>query len=372
MKIAITGGHFTPALSVIEHLSIDDEVLVIGRKTAYEGETSESFEYQMCKKLSIPFEVIDTGRLQRKLTNFTFLSLLKVPKSLIRSISILKKHKPDIVLSFGGYVALPIALSAFLLGIPVVTHEQTQSAGLANKIIARIAVIIFLSFEQSSRFFPKEKIILTGNPVRKEIFNVKKSINVPKDHKIIYVTGGSGGSHFINMTIKEIIYDLLSKYVVIHQTGDSSVFLDYEELLLLKKTLPGKLFKRYVLRKYVLQDEIGWVLNNASLVISRSGINTVSELMALNIPSFLIPLPHGQFNEQLENAKLVKKVGLSDYVSQKEVTSKLLLGKIEYMIDHTKDYKSHKSELIKIMRPDSSKIIVDSIKSFYEKNKKKD
>ena len=139
MKILITGGHFSPALAVIEGIRPKDDVLVVGRKHALEGDSGLSFEYEVAKKHSIPFVEISTARIQRVLTKHTLFSVLKFPVGLTQAFFILKKYKPDIVLTFGGYIAVPIAIASYVLDIPIVIHEQTQKAGLANRLIALFA-----------------------------------------------------------------------------------------------------------------------------------------------------------------------------------------------------------------------------------------
>src|SRR3990167_6307734 len=139
MKIVIACGHLTPALSVIEELPKEAEVIYIGRKYALEGDKAVSLEYETIKKKEIPFIAVKTGRIQRKLTKHTIPSLLKIPYGLIQSIAVLQKIKPDVVIGFGGYVSFPVLLSARILKIPIVIHEQTLEAGITNKLISRFA-----------------------------------------------------------------------------------------------------------------------------------------------------------------------------------------------------------------------------------------
>ena len=134
MKVLITGGHFSPAYSLIKELGARrHEVIIAGRRYPFEGDKTESLEYAIAKEENLPFYEIKTGRFQRKFTAYTITSLLKAPIGFLTSIKILSEAKPNIVLTFGGYIGLPISLAAQFLGIPVVLHEQTQKAGLASK-----------------------------------------------------------------------------------------------------------------------------------------------------------------------------------------------------------------------------------------------
>lgn len=350
MKIIITGGHLSPLLSVLDELPKETKVLVLGRKKFLEGDKAISLEYQTLKDRNIPFVPIISGRLQRKLTTYTFFSLFKFPIGFFQSLFILKEFRPDIVLSFGGYISLPVVISSFLLRIPVVIHEQTMGAGLANKIASKFAKKICISWESSAKFFPKSKTVLTGNPIRKfKIHPFDKLRARISNEKIplIYITGGSSGSHAINILAETILEELLSRYKIIHQTGDAREFGDFERLKNLKEKLSEKLRSRYYLTKFVDPEDAGRVLKDSDLVISRSGMNTVTELIYFTKPSLLIPLPYSQGNEQVENARLLKDIGISEIAFQKDLTSQKLLDIINQMIKDIKNYKHESKELIK-------------------------
>ena len=367
MKVVITGGHISPALSVIKKLRKVSQIYFMGRKFTYEGDTVESFEYKICQDFGIKFIEIDTGRLQRKFTKYTIPSIFRFPKGLIKSAVSLKKLMPDIVLCFGGYIGLPVCVVAYLQKIPVVLHEQTQKAGLSNTIISYFADKVCISFESSRKYFPADKTVLTGNPVREEIFEVKENLTVPPGLKIIYITGGSGGSHFINSQIAQIIPEILEKYAVILQTGNSTAFDDFETLNKIKNNLEKDLQGRLILKHFILPHQIGWVYKNADLVIGRSGINTVSELIVLHKKCLLIPLPHAQSGEQLDNAKLVEKLGIGEYLEQKDVTPKLLVEQINKMI--SKNIQTSKKDTDKYVFKDSDAKIINVLKSVYEQKK---
>ena len=189
MKIVIVGGHLSPALAVIEKLKGED-VSYIGRKHVFEGDKALSLEYQEIEKLRLPFYVLLTGRLQRRFTKHTIPSLAKIPFGFFQSLAILRKIKPDVVLGFGSYLFLPVAAASKLLGIPVVMHEQTLEAGFSNKLISKFAKKVCISWKSSDSFFPKDKVILTGNPLREDIINIKKIKKTENKIPLIYITGG--------------------------------------------------------------------------------------------------------------------------------------------------------------------------------------
>lgn len=349
MKIVIIGGHLTPALSVIEALGDKAQILYVGRKHGLEGDKAVSLEYTTINDRKIPFAEIKTGRFQRSLTRHTVPSFAKTPAGFLRAMLILKRFKPDVVVGFGGYVSVPVIIAAKTLKIPVVIHEQTLEAGGANRFVSRFADKICISFDTSIKYFPKEKIVLTGNPVRDTIHYPRKKFPLETSLPVIYVTGGSQGSHFINHMISECLAKLLDKYVLIHQTGDSSEFKDFDKLSILKEGLNNGKRDRYFISKFYSPYEVGAVMKRADLVISRAGVNTISELIVLEKPSYLIPLPISQKDEQLKNAEFLKKLGLGEVGSQKSLTPDIFLREVTNMMENIKSYKikHHKSHFPK-------------------------
>ena len=365
MKIAITGGHLTPAVAVIEVLQKDKQkVVFFGRKHAFDGDTSLSFEYQTIKKIGIPFHEIETGKIKRHLSLDALKSLIKIPKGLKTTAKILKEENPDILLTFGGYLSIPVAICARMQNIPIVIHEQTQHAGMANRFVAKFATKICVTFKSSEKYFPKKKTVLTGNPLRHEIFEPGRRILAPRGKKIIYITGGSTGAHKINMLVKGALEDLLSKYTVIHQTGDTTLTNDYTALQDIRKSLPENKKDSYILKKFVDPEELAWIYKNAEVIVTRAGINTTLELIATKSVALLIPLKVGQKNEQLENAKYYEKTGLGIYQEQEELTSEKLVLEIDELIKEASTRK--KDANIDIYPKDPAQHIVNILISIYE------
>lgn len=339
MKVVIVGGHLSPALAVIEKLRNED-VFYIGRKHTFEGDNALSLESQEVARLNIPFFDLNTARLQRKFTKHTFPSLLKFPAGFVQSYKILNKINPDVILGFGGYLFLPVALAAYLLKIPIVIHEQTLEAGFTNKFVSKFAKKVCISWESSSKYFPKEKVVLTGNPLRQEIINAKNINNEKNKTPMIYVTGGGAGAHALNLLIEKTLDQLLQKCTIVHQTGDSQVYKDFERLESRKND-------RYQCHKFFTDKEVALVMNKADLVVGRAGINTVTELIYLQKPSFLIPLPAGQKNEQLKNAQFIKNLGLGEYAQQDLLTPDLFISTIFSMLDRIGSFNLKEEILIK-------------------------
>ncbi len=353
MKIILTaggGGHFSPLLCVYSALPKDTKVLVVGRKHALEGDSAISLEYQTAARLGMSYAAITTGRWQRAFTRHTIPSLLRLPKGFFEAYQVVKNFRPDVVLSFGGYVSIPVVMAAWILRIPVVIHEQTLEAGAANRIASYFAKKVCISWESSKKFFPKEKVVLTGNPIRQ--FSPPAggfNFQLPKEKlPVVYVTGGSLGSHAINVLVEGCIKKLLEICVVIHQTGDSGEFRDYDRLSKIKNRLNKSLRDRYILTKFVNSEDVGGIMRWADLVVARSGINTVSELLFFGKPSLLIPLPFSQRDEQEKNAQFLSDLGLAEMAKQNELTISsfyervcTLLGKRNMYLQNSKRAKEY-------------------------------
>ncbi len=363
-KILITGGHVTPALAVIDRITerkMPVSIVFVGRKYTNDAEkTINSFEYTEVTSRNITFIHLKTGRLTRIVSLRSIKQLFQLPSGFFSAWKILLKERPSVILSFGGYIALPIAIAAKLLGIPVFTHEQTIVPGLANRYISQFADTIFLSFPESAMHFTGKNIIMTGNPIRKSVFNSEKPFIKGKNVPCIYVTGGSLGAHAVNSMIEEILDSLLEKYYVIHQTGSVKEFSDFTRLNALRKALPSPLKERYMVKEHVSDEEIGSIYRSADLVVGRAGANTFFELIALQKPAVFIPLPWSAHDEQEHHAQIFKKMNVGEVVHQSE-GSEVLLQKIDKVMTQRKEYSSHFKSLSTYNNINAADIIIDTV-----------
>ncbi len=345
MKILIIGGHLSPAIALIDEIKDRKNVLFVGRKYALEGDNALSLEYKICEQKGIGFAGITTGRIQRQFTRFTIFSFFKIPLGIYQAFKIIRRFKPDVVVGFGGYVSFPVVISAFLERVPIVIHEQTLEAGTANKLEGYLADKICISFERSRNFFPKNKTVLTGNPIRPQITNPKGTIEIPSENiPLIYVTGGSLGSVSINNLIEKSLKELLESYRVVHQAGSANNSESLNKLKELKKTLSNDMRKRYLVSDHYTADEVGLILREATLVISRAGINTITELLYLNKPAILIPLATSQRNEQLKNAAFLRDSGLAQILIEKGLGASDLVSAISSMMKNIGKYKANENK----------------------------
>lgn len=374
-KIFVTGGHLTPAVAVISRLlekKSSWDIFFIGRKHAFEGDTAVSNEFSIFENYpEVSFLTITTGRLQSRVTRKFFLSLLKIPIGFFQSFWWLIKFRPHVVLSFGGYIAVPVALAAWLLDIPVVTHEQTITIGRANRFVQLLSKKVFLSWESSLSEVDNEKAVLTGNPIREETFTIKKTSLYQEyqramkanasSTKTVWVTGGNMGSHSINKLVKAALPELLKKYFIIHQTGKSEEFKDKADLEKFVQSLSPKLQRNYMVQEYIGPDDIGWVLKESDVIVGRSGANTITDLLALTKPAILIPLPWAGRNEQYLNAKFYESIGGGIILDQKTATPEKLLTELEQISQNLNSYQKPLQEASLHLVADPAQKIISEI-----------
>ena len=378
-KIIVTGGgsggHISAALAIISKLEekyqLDKEhFLYVGGDLGMEGEKpGNSLEQKLMKDKPFQCKYIRAGKLQRTFSFNTIRLLLRTIPGLFDSLKIIKEFRPDIVISTGGFVTVHVCLAAKLFKSQIYLHEQTATVGLTNKIVGKISEKIFITFDSSKKYFDPNKTIVTGNLVREEIFNTKgqgkvvDEVRKMKDRQshypIIYISGGGLGSHLINTTIKECLPSLLQKYQIILQTGDNKVFKDYNILEDVKNGLPEEMKDRFLPVKYINNTEIGFVLNNIDLYMGRSGANTVYELGVLKIPSIFIPIPWVTHNEQYENAKILKSLGLAEILPEGELIPECLPVKIDSFLK--KEHLFDKEKMLSTFRTDASDLILKAI-----------
>ena len=377
-KIVITGGHLTPALAVIDELQKRGgwEIFYIGRKYSAEGDKTPSLESMVIQEKGIWFIPINFGRLQHKFTRYTISAFLRIPWGFILSFYHLLKIRPNIILSFGSYVGVPVVIAGWLLGRPIVIHEQTTVVGLGNKINSLFAKKICVSWPETLINLAKGKAILTGNPLRPDIFKsnakilstlfrakreTRVSLKFEKGKPLILVTGGNQGSHRINVAIEGALEKLLAKYNLFHQTGHLAAFGDFERLEEKRDKLLTNLKDNYHLKKYVTGEEWGTLLSKADLVISRAGINTITELLALGKPQLLIPIPWLPGDEQTKNAQMVQKIGLGEILHQDDLTPENLYKKVEMMMGKINVYQQAAEKNKNLVVKNATQKIVDEL-----------
>lgn len=300
MIVCYTGGgtlgHIYPALAVHEVLEkrAGYQAFWIGREERSEREAVE--------QAGIPFFAIRSGKLRRYRSLQNVLDIGNVLSGCFQAFSILRRNKPDVLFSKGGFVSVPPVLAAFVLGIPVVSHESDASPGLATRINARFSRFVCIPFAQGFETIKESKRVVTGNPIRQSLvskadqpYTEDELAFIGRDDKLILVLGGSGGSQQINSLIRNNLEALTQIAYVYHQCGS----LDVQNLE----------HERYTEVAFIT-DLLPSLLKRADLVISRSGANTIAELALFGCASLLIPLSRqSSRGDQIDNALRLASFG---------------------------------------------------------------
>lgn len=322
MKVLIsgggTGGHVYPAIAIANKLKdeIEEvEILFVGTKNGIESEIVPKAGYEL--------KTITVQGFRRKISVDNLKRIVKLFKGLEQSRRIVKKFKPDIVIGTGGYVCGPVVLNASINKIPTIIHEQNAFPGITNKILSKFVSKILISFEDAKKYFKdKDNVVLTGNPVRKEILISdkifsRKKLGVNEDKRMILCVGGSGGATKLNDSMKKIIPRLVKEDIqFIHVTGKTH----YDKFV---KSLEVQNF-RGCQKVVPYLDDMASALAACDLVICSAGAITLAEVTALSKPSIVIPKAYTAENHQEFNAKSIEKKDAGIAILEKQLTYKKL------------------------------------------------
>ncbi len=328
-KIVLTGGHAaTPALGVVEEIAarkLNWKLYWVGPVSAMEAGNVPTAAEKILTKYGVNIKKIVAGRALRRGSPLVLLrAYFKIPIGFFQAYFHLRKLNPDIVISFGGFAALPVVFNAWLMGKKIVIQEQITGAGLANKLSSPFANKIFIARSESLEVFPKKKTTLIGNPQVSDFFSVKAK-NKIGNPSTLFITGGSSGSVIINGVVDSILETLLKDYFVIHQTGEKNA----EYFIERKEKLEANLKSRYTVFGYTNPEDFSKCFEKADIIVSRAGANTIADIVVAHRPAILIPIPWAIGNEQMKNAKKAVVAGIAVILEQEKLTSESLLLDIE-------------------------------------------
>jgi UDP-N-acetylglucosamine--N-acetylmuramyl-(pentapeptide) pyrophosphoryl-undecaprenol N-acetylglucosamine transferase len=331
-RVILTGGG--TAGHVIPNLALLPALKAAGFEVFYVG-SHDGIERGLVEAAGLPYHGISSGKLRRYFDVKNFTDIFRVAKGVGDALKVIKKIKPDVVFSKGGFVVVPVIAAARLCGVKSVIHESDITPGLANRLVMPFAEKICVSFPETLNFLPtkvREKGILTGTPIREalahgdRLYGFKSSGFSPGGKPVLLVTGGSQGAAAINACVREALPTLLEKFRVIHLCG--------------KGHLSGITDAGYAEFEY-LSDTMPDVLAAADVVISRAGANTIFELLSLKKPNLLIPLPKNKSRgDQILNAESFKKQGFSKILREEKMTAEKLLSEIISLYDLRDDFKN--------------------------------
>ena len=356
MKIIVsaggTGGHIYPALAIIkkfQEMEKDLEVIYIG--------THNRMEKEIVPKMGIKYIDLEIYGFSKTniLRDIKNISLIK--KAMNKCLKIMKEFKPDIVIGCGGYVTYPVIKAAKKLNIKTLIHEQNSIPGKSNVYLSKFVDLVGISFKNSKNYFKKAKrVVYTGNPCGENALTVKKvsksTLGFKPNDKLIIIVAGSLGSESLNNKFKAYLSTIDNEsYNVLYITGTNF----YNEFI--KDTKFSKNVK--VVPFY---DNLPSIMKDAYLVISRAGASTISELLALKIPSILIPSPYVANNHQYYNALDLANMKVSELIEEKNLNSNIIKVMINELVYNDELYKEFKNNLEKLNTKASSSIIYEEIK----------
>jgi UDP-N-acetylglucosamine--N-acetylmuramyl-(pentapeptide) pyrophosphoryl-undecaprenol N-acetylglucosamine transferase len=367
MKIVIsgggTGGHIYPALALIREIqkeTKDAQFLYIGTKNGLESD--------LVLREGIAFKSINITGFKRKLSFENVKTIFRFLKGVGDCKKILKEFNPDVVIGTGGYVCGPVVYAAAKLNIPTIIHEQNSVPGLTNKFLSRYVKKIAVCFEEAKDYFPKDKVIFTGNPrasdvIGKDGIKGRLSAGLSTTTPAVLIFGGSRGARPINEAVIKSLSELGEKpYQVLYITGE----VHYEDV---KKEveLVGNP-KNVVIKSFI--HNMPEVLAGIDLVVSRAGATTLAEITSLGIPSILIPSPYVTNNHQEKNARSLSDNGAAVLLLEKDLNNKSLVHHIDRILMNADNLKEMKMKSKKMGVPDSAKRLYKLMGQLARENQK--
>lgn len=319
-----TAGHVTPNMALVPRLK------ELGYEIQYIG-SHKGIERKLIEEMGIPYHPISSGKLRRYFDLKNFSDPFRVIKGYAEASHLMRKLKPDIIFSKGGFVTVPVVLAAKRRHIPVIIHESDLTPGLANRLCIPSATKVCCNFPETLKHLPEDKAVLTGSPIRQELFSGSKEegfklCGFSGDKPVLMVMGGSLGAVAINNALRANLDALLEQFFIIHLCGKGN----YDA------SLEGKAgYKQFEYAK----KELPHLFAATDLIISRAGANAICELLALKKPNILIPLPASQSRgDQLLNAASFENSGYSYVLQEEDMTDDSLLKAVQYVYDEREEY----------------------------------
>lgn len=352
MKVIVsaggTGGHIYPALAIINKIKEQDknaQVLYIG--------THNRMEKDIVPTYGIPYIPIEIYGLSKTKIFRDIKNIFLIRKNIKKCKELIKDFKPDIVMGIGGYVTYPVLKAAQDLGVKTFIHEQNSIPGKTNKVLAKKATLIGVSFEESKKYFPKEKTFYSGNPCGEKATKAeaitKSSLKLPVTKPLVVMVMGSLGSMTVNNIMKEFVIKTRD-YSLVYITG-KDYYKEFKDLKVPKNTLVVP-----------FMDNLPGLLKNTDLLITRAGASTMAEIMALKVPAIFIPSPYVANNHQYYNALDLVNKGCGLMLEEKDLSIDSLDKLINETLDDKDKLKEIKDNLGKSLSAPSSEIILNKIK----------
>lgn len=362
-----TGGHIFPIIAIsreLKKINSSINLCFIGPK--------DKISPKILEKEGIKVKRIFCGKIRRYLEfSSVFLNIIdvlfRVPLGIIQAFVYIFFTAPDLILSKGGYGAVPTIIAGKILRVPIIFHESDIAPGLVTRKFSKYALEIFTSF-QETEVLPKNKIISVGNPVRKDLFvplysSEVDAIKLKREKPILLILGGSQGSEKINDLIFEIINDLLLTFEIIHQCGVNN----YKNILTESDFLVSKGFKEsYHLFPFLTEKELRFSYQVSEIIISRAGSGGIFEIASARKPSIIIPITNSAQNHQIKNAQAYSNSGSAIVIEENNLTPRFFLHKIMALMKSTAVKKNMSNQAGRFSKPNSAKIMAEYIIAFLE------
>ena len=329
-----SGGHIYPALAIATQLreKYQAEIVFLG--------SDDGLETMIVPAAGFRLATVKAGKLRRYVSWQTITGVLRVPMGMIQAIGIMRKFRPQVVFTSGGYVAVPAGLAARLNRVPLLMHQQDVPPNLSNKLVAPLATRISVAFADSLAYFPAHKTVQLGNPIRQAVLDVRqivpkearKRLGFEEQEPLLLVTGGSQGARHLNQIVCEALPNLLAHCQVLQISGKEL----YSETQKLSNNslihFEEPLRKRYRLVAY-LNEEMPLALQAADLVLCRSGASTLSELAVMGKPSILVPLPPAIGSSPQEaNAEMFERKAAAEVIKDHDLKPQELVERVKYIL----------------------------------------
>jgi UDP-N-acetylglucosamine--N-acetylmuramyl-(pentapeptide) pyrophosphoryl-undecaprenol N-acetylglucosamine transferase len=354
-----TGGHVLPAVAVIQELRRRGrlaDALWIGSADGLEG--------QAAADAGVRFAAIPTGKLRRYLSLQNVTDAARVPLGVLAARRALRRFRPDVVLSTGGFVSVPTVIAARGLA-PVLAHEQTAVLGLATRINARFAAVLAISHERTRREAASlhRNVVVTGNPLREGLREGDRQRGLARSGfadslPVVYVTGGARGASALNQRVAAMLPALLERTQLLHQTGPASANPDAARLTARREELPVGLRSRYRVVEFI-GDDLPDVYAMTDLALGRAGAGTIAELAHVGLPAILIPLPGAGGDEQTANAHVLAEAGAALLIPQHEATPERLVREITDLLANPSRLRQMADAARTVSRPDAAARLSD-------------
>jgi UDP-N-acetylglucosamine--N-acetylmuramyl-(pentapeptide) pyrophosphoryl-undecaprenol N-acetylglucosamine transferase len=370
MKILFTGGGTAGHIMPIVAIAREIRRLYTGKKiNFYYIGPKDDFGMILLSQEGFKIKTILAGKIRRYFTLQSFFQnifdiVFKFPIGFIQSFFYIFFLGPDLIFSKGGYGAMTATISGWILRVPIFLHESDVVAGKTNVFLSKFAKEIFVSFPiRQTENLPLNKLILVGNPVRRELTigsfeAAKEHFNLSGEKPVILILGGSQGSQRINDMILEIIPSLLEEFEIIHQCGEKNLTQVESEA---KIMIPAGKEKYYHLFPFLRENELVDAYSASQIIVSRAGANAIFEIAFLGKPSIIIPLPESAQNHQLKNAYAFEKNGACLVLEESNLSPRFFLEKLRFLIHRPVEIEKMQRAAVDFSTPNAAKIIAEYI-----------